>query len=210
MEQHQMVLSHSRSYGKAVESHLVEKHLAILGHRVRGLRVEVHAGRLVLRGRTTSFHVKQLAQHAAMALTELPLEANEIEVVSGLRRRVLLAASDDQVRAAGRARLTELGWEVATAAHGLDCVAHLRRSVWDVIVLDANLLWGGADGVMSEIAEGALPELPIVFLGNPPSIPVSRIPARIVEVLEKPLDLDALARAAADAADGRETVLMEP
>ena len=31
--------------------------------RVRGLAVEVRPGRIVLRGRAESFHVKQLAQH---------------------------------------------------------------------------------------------------------------------------------------------------
>ena len=33
------------------------------GRRVRELSVEVAPGRVVLRGRTSSFHVKQLAQH---------------------------------------------------------------------------------------------------------------------------------------------------
>lgn len=35
------------------------------GRRVRDLSVEVAPGRVVLRGRTLSFHVKQLAQHGA-------------------------------------------------------------------------------------------------------------------------------------------------
>jgi len=38
------------------------------GRRVRDLAVEVAHGRVVLRGRTASFHVKQLAQHEAREL----------------------------------------------------------------------------------------------------------------------------------------------
>lgn len=38
------------------------------GRRVRDLAVEVAPGRVVLRGRTATFHVKQLAQHEAREL----------------------------------------------------------------------------------------------------------------------------------------------
>ena len=38
------------------------------GRRVRDLAVEVRAGRVVLRGRANSFHVKQLAQHEVREL----------------------------------------------------------------------------------------------------------------------------------------------
>jgi hypothetical protein len=38
------------------------------GRRVRDLAVEVAHGRVVLRGRAASFHVKQLAQHEAREL----------------------------------------------------------------------------------------------------------------------------------------------
>ncbi len=166
----------------------------MLGHRVRGLSVEVCGGQLILRGQADSYHVKQLAQHAAMAATGLPIAANEIEVVSGPRRKMVLATGDDRVRAIGQDRLTELGWDVATATNGLECVAHLRRSVWDVAVLDANLLWGGADGVLAEIADGASRDLPIVFLGNPPQWRASGNGVRVAAVLEKSFDPDTLVR----------------
>jgi len=38
------------------------------GRRVRDLAVEVRGGRVVLRGRASSFHVKQLAQHGVREL----------------------------------------------------------------------------------------------------------------------------------------------
>jgi hypothetical protein len=51
-----------------------------LGNRVRDLRIAVQADGVVLQGRTSTYHAKQLAQHAAMELTNLPILANEIEV----------------------------------------------------------------------------------------------------------------------------------
>jgi hypothetical protein len=54
---------------------------ARLGRRVRDFRVVLRRGGLVLQGIAGSYHAKQLAQHLAMAVTELPLTANEIEVV---------------------------------------------------------------------------------------------------------------------------------
>lgn len=38
------------------------------GRRVRNLTVEVHNGRVVLRGRASTYHVKQLAQHGVRDL----------------------------------------------------------------------------------------------------------------------------------------------
>ena len=51
-----------------------------LGYRVRDLRVVVRATGLILQGRAATYHAKQLAQHAAMELTNLPILANDIEV----------------------------------------------------------------------------------------------------------------------------------
>ena len=51
-----------------------------VGGRIRGLRIEVRPGGLVLQGRTSTYHAKQLAQHAVMAAIDLPILANEIEV----------------------------------------------------------------------------------------------------------------------------------
>jgi len=48
--------------------------------RVHDLRVERHGAGLVLRGRTSTYYVKQLAQEAVLAAGGLPLLANEIEV----------------------------------------------------------------------------------------------------------------------------------
>jgi hypothetical protein len=51
-----------------------------LGGRVRDFRVVIADKGLVLRGRAQTYHAKQLAQHAVLEATPLPILANEIEV----------------------------------------------------------------------------------------------------------------------------------
>jgi hypothetical protein len=48
--------------------------------RVEGLRLFRTEQGLILRGRTRTFYAKQLAQHAVMAVTDLPIVANQIVV----------------------------------------------------------------------------------------------------------------------------------
>jgi len=182
---------------------------ALLGRRVIGLRVEVRDGGLVLHGRAASYHAKQLAQHAAMAVTDLPLVANQIEVISpqhetprveeaafGERAAqppkgcVLLATDDDRVRSAGHDHLTAQSYVVATAGGGVECVALLQEFTPDVVVLDSDLLWGGADGVLEHLRTWDGPSVPTVLLTSPFTTPPGSgdgVGPPVVLVLEKPL-----------------------
>jgi hypothetical protein len=47
---------------------------------VRNLEVIVLEEGVVLRGRSSTYYAKQLAQHAVLTIARLPLMANEIEV----------------------------------------------------------------------------------------------------------------------------------
>ena len=59
-----------------LEQHILDR----TGRRVHGLRVEVRQHCVILRGRTSSFYLKQLAQHCVWdLLPEAPLE-NDIVV----------------------------------------------------------------------------------------------------------------------------------
>jgi hypothetical protein len=51
-----------------------------LGEQVREFRLVVVDKGLILRGRAHTYHAKQLAQHAVMETSGLPILANEIEV----------------------------------------------------------------------------------------------------------------------------------
>ncbi len=48
--------------------------------RVRNLKLEWRQEGLLLRGRVSTYHAKQLVQHEVMRATPLPLYANQIEV----------------------------------------------------------------------------------------------------------------------------------
>jgi hypothetical protein len=62
------------------EERLENMLLRRLGNRVRDLRVTVLPAGVILKGRTATYHAKQLAQHAAMELGDMPILANDIEV----------------------------------------------------------------------------------------------------------------------------------
>jgi hypothetical protein len=51
-----------------------------LGGRVHDLRVVLRPDGMILQGHASTYHAKQLAQHAAMEAARLPIVANEIEV----------------------------------------------------------------------------------------------------------------------------------
>lgn len=190
---------------------------SLIGRRIRDLRIEVRGAGLVLHGRANSYHAKQLAQHAVMTVTDLPLIANEIEVVDPLagtrdeqepfappRRLVLLATGDDRLRSFARHHLAEHGYAVATAAGGVECVALARELAadLDVVVLDADLLWGGADGVLAQFRARGI-RVPVVLLAPPSaSLPECReAPAApVVSVVAKPDLRGNLVRAVRDAA----------
>ena len=63
-----------------------EEHLELLvqrrlAGRIRDLRLRVHQGGVILQGRANTYHAKQLAQHAVMELSDLPILANDIDVL---------------------------------------------------------------------------------------------------------------------------------
>ncbi len=51
-----------------------------IGNRIRDLRIFVRQDGMILQGWSTTYHAKQLAQHAAMEAANLPILANAIEV----------------------------------------------------------------------------------------------------------------------------------
>ena len=63
----------------------IERLAADTAKKLRGrlsrLRLELRGGGVVLHGTARSFYAKQLAQHAVMKGTDLPIVRNEIEVV---------------------------------------------------------------------------------------------------------------------------------
>jgi DNA-binding response OmpR family regulator len=162
-----------------------------------------------------------------MAVTNLPLVANRIEVSSPWHEkprvsraassenvvqppngRVLLATGDDQLRSAGHDHLTAQDYVVTTAGGGVACVALLREFTPDVVALDSDLQWGGADGVLELLSTGDCPFVPVVLLSSP----IATQPgsgredgSSVVQELEKPVGVETLLWAVRSAIGGGST-----
>jgi hypothetical protein len=66
----------AEEFAESLESQIQRR----LAGRVRDLRVVLREDGVVLKGRSATYHAKQLAQHAAMELAAVPVVANDIEV----------------------------------------------------------------------------------------------------------------------------------
>lgn len=78
--------------------------------------------------------------------------------------RVLLADADAPLAAHYENHLSRLGYEVTVARDGLSCVARLREWTPHLVVLDAGLLWGRAEGVLALMDEHAdVPDVPVLL-----------------------------------------------
>jgi CheY-like chemotaxis protein len=86
--------------------------------------------------------------------------------------RALIADPDESLLSSYRESLAAAGFEVVTATTGLECLAHLRRWVPDVLVLGDELPWGGGSGILALMAEEpdvAKAPVVVLFSGPPPA-----------------------------------------
>lgn len=66
---------------------------------------------------------------------------------------VLIAEADRDLRDAYVQYLAGFGFEIDTAADGLECLSKLRQTRPDLLILDLELLWGGGEGVLAILRE---------------------------------------------------------
>jgi DNA-binding response OmpR family regulator len=109
-----------------------------------------------------------------------------------MRPTVLVADDDSQLRDLYRIFLGERGYEIETAADGLDCLEKLRATRPAVLVVDLGLRWGGCDGVLAWLREGHTPSgIPVILTGtadSPPDGVEPHVPP-VVDYLPKPFGL---------------------
>jgi two-component system OmpR family response regulator len=74
-----------------------------------------------------------------------------------MRRMLLIAEGDDELREVYRQYLAARGYGVETAADGLVCLEKLRRLRPAVLVLDRELPWGGGDSVLARLRDQRAP-----------------------------------------------------
>jgi CheY-like chemotaxis protein len=66
---------------------------------------------------------------------------------------VLIAEPEPCLRDAYTTFFSELGCRIQVATNGLDCLSILRKTVPDLLILDLDLLWGGAAGVLAVLQQ---------------------------------------------------------
>jgi two-component system response regulator MprA len=112
-----------------------------------------------------------------------------------MKPMVLIADSDAELRDVYRRAFTGRGYEVETAADGLDCLARLRRRTPAAVVLDLDLPWGGGNGVVAWLREERPTSDVAVILTATAGRPVDASEAMeppVIGVLLKPFTLPAL------------------
>jgi CheY-like chemotaxis protein len=87
------------------------------------------------------------------------------------------------------------GWQVQTAAGGLECLAQLREGSPNLLILDSQLPWGGADGVLAVMRDDpGLARVPVVLTstGACPEFDAGLASPPVIHALWKPFSLTAL------------------
>lgn len=112
-----------------------------------------------------------------------------------MRRNLLIAEGNAELRDLYQGYFSRHDFTVDTASDGLSCLEKLRWATPSVLVLDRELLWGGAEGVLALLHENrALENVQVVLTSATPlnqEWKSSRC-AQIVNWLVKPFPLASL------------------
>jgi CheY-like chemotaxis protein len=117
-----------------------------------------------------------------------------------MRSTVYIADADQELCDLYRRFFTRQGWRVETSQGGLDCLARLRQGSPQLLVLDAHLPWGGADGLLAVMRDDpGLARIPVVLTSTGASAqPPDGLALPPVErMLAKPFSLAVLLEIAA-------------
>lgn len=81
--------------------------------------------------------------------------------------RILVATPDAFLLAEYTSALREGELDVSMATSGVQCLEQLGSIVPDLVVLDTDLLWGGADGVLAVLADDpTFPAVPAMVVSS--------------------------------------------
>jgi diguanylate cyclase (GGDEF)-like protein len=116
-------------------------------------------------------------------------------------QRVLFVDDDDLMRQAFAGAMQQFDYEVDTAASGAEAVARMQGRSYPVVVTDLRM--PGMDGIaLIEQLSTIRPDTAFVLVTADPHPDIARnerVDAAIASVIEKPLDVDELARTLAHA-----------
>jgi len=82
------------------------------------------------------------------------------------RTNVLIASSQERVVSVCSQQLLEVECQLNSCRSAVECLDWLRRQRVDVLILDAAIPWGGADGILELLSspEAEFGPRPLVFL----------------------------------------------
>lgn len=84
-----------------------------------------------------------------------------------MTQRLLIADADSYLSDLYQKYFGAHGYSVRVASGGVECLTALRETTPDVLVLDTELKWGGADGVLAIMdEEDGFATIPIVLLND--------------------------------------------
>ncbi len=82
-----------------------------------------------------------------------------------MNTHVLVACSNNELLDVYQRFVSAIGFAVQTAAGGVDCLQRLYSALPNVVLLERELLWGGADGVLAVMREEpAMMSVPVIIM----------------------------------------------
>jgi DNA-binding NtrC family response regulator len=105
---------------------------------------------------------------------------------------VLIADADQDLCDLYGPFFTRQGWNVQISAGGLECLSQLRKRLPQLLILDLQLPWGGADGLLAIMrADPTLSRVPVILtLADASPGILSRLTSPpVVHALWKPFSL---------------------
>ncbi len=112
---------------------------------------------------------------------------------------VLIADADADLCDLYRRFFSRHGWQVQLSRDGVECLGRLRDGSPGFLILDLQLKWGGADGLLEIMRDDpCLASVPVVLTSTtaqPETFPQLTL-SPVVQVLEKPFSFSALLREA--------------
>jgi DNA-binding response OmpR family regulator len=108
---------------------------------------------------------------------------------------VLIADADRDLCELYRRFFSRHGWQVQTSGGGLECLAQLRQCSPHLLILDLQLPWGGAEGLLAVMRDDpGLARVPVILTSTEasPEAPAGLVLPPVVQALWKPFSLAVL------------------
>ena len=112
-----------------------------------------------------------------------------------MKTGLLIAEHDEELREMFDHFATHSGFDVATASDGLECWTRIQSRAPEVLVVDAQIRWGGGEGVLARLREdndGCASPVVFVTGDDSPETLSQRFGIDLRNCFQKPFRLSAL------------------